>query len=77
MKTIKSFATLTVALVSSLAGCGGGLSTQEAYEVCGALEGDNPAITEEAFAECVACHENCEDCVAQGTSPETFVCPDD
>lgn len=57
--------------------CGGGLSTQEAYEICESEQSRNPAIDEVAFAACVACYEDCSDCIVQNTAPATFACPDD
>ena len=60
-----------------LAGCSSHSSTQEATADCQALAKTNPTIEGAVFKACVACFENCSDCRQQGTSPETFKCPDD
>jgi hypothetical protein len=57
--------------------CGNGLSTQEAYAICESEQSRNPAIDDAAFAACVACYEDCSDCIVQSTAPATFACPDD
>lgn len=64
---------VTTGLFASLAGCSGGLTTQEAYETCKELQ--KSVGDESTFDECVACFENCSDCVPAGTSPETYKCP--
>ena len=61
------------------AGCQDHYSTQDAYAVCEDLTDRNPATNSpESFSDCVACYESCgEDCAQAGTSPETYVCPDE
>lgn len=69
---------LAVAAITSF-GCEDHFSTQEAYAACQALTDRNPATNPiEAFDDCVACYESCGgDCAQAGTSPETYVCPDE
>ncbi|MFO0611848.1 MAG: hypothetical protein U0414_04620 [Polyangiaceae bacterium] len=62
-------------LVAALGGCSGGLTTQEAYEACEELQ--KTVGDDSTFDDCVACFENCSDCVPSGTSPVTYHCPDD
>ena len=64
-----------IAALACIAACGG-YSTQEAYDRCEEERTVKPTVTDEAFAQCVACYEDCgNDCVAQGTSPESYLCP--
>jgi hypothetical protein len=66
-----------IVVLSALAGCGGGYSTQEAYARCEEERTVKVTMTDESFAECVACYENCgSDCEAAGASPETYSCPE-
>lgn len=62
-----------LALVSTAFACGGHLTTQEAYEVCGELGKDTP-LSDESVVACVACYERCDDCTYDGGE---FICPDD
>lgn len=66
-------ATLFIALTSAAVGCGGHLTTQEAYEVCGELGKDTP-LSDESLVACVACYERCDDC---NYDAGVFLCPDD
>ncbi|MFO0554391.1 MAG: hypothetical protein U0271_38775 [Polyangiaceae bacterium] len=60
---------------AALSACEDHYTTQEAYSLCEDLQGSSPTLD---FDDCVDCHERCgADCEAQGTSPETFACPDD
>ena len=60
-----------------LTGCGDGLTTQEAVDVCDIEAENKPAVTAEAYDACIACFEACGDeCKAQSTSPETYACED-
>ncbi len=70
---------ITALLAAGVTGCQDHFSTQEAYEVCTSLTEQNPSgVGEGTFADCVACYETCGgDCEQAGTSPETFVCPDE
>ncbi len=74
MKTAFFLVALSTA---ALWGCSSHSSTQEATADCQGLAKTNPAIDGDVFKACVACFENCIDCRQQGTSPETFKCPDD
>jgi hypothetical protein len=62
-----------------IAACGSRYTTQEAYDACDALlDRIDTAESEETFAECVACFEDCgEECEQTEVSPATFACPDD
>jgi len=59
--------------------CESHYSTQEAYAVCQDLVDRNPATNAPGgFDDCVGCYEMCGDeCNQAGTSPETYVCPDE
>ena len=60
-----------------LVGCGSHYSTQEAYDICHKTSSLSPAATDEAFAQCVACYEECgAECKQTGTLPLTFECPE-
>jgi hypothetical protein len=78
---ISKFLGLTaLALAASLTtACQDHFSTQEAYAICQDLTERNPATNPpEAFDDCVACYESCGgDCTQAGTSPESYVCPDE
>lgn len=63
---------IVVASVGAAGGCATGLTTQEAYEACEELES---AASDASFDACVACFEDCSDCEAVGTTPETYRCP--
>jgi hypothetical protein len=62
-----------------MVGCEDRYSTQEAYEFCTDLQEQNSSsASPESFADCVDCHESCGGaCTLQGTTPETYVCPDE
>jgi hypothetical protein len=63
--------------LSALAACSGGLSTQEAAAECEIERKNKQTVTAEAYQACIGCYELCgSDCKAQGTNPETYVCPD-
>jgi hypothetical protein len=65
-----------VLLLSSAMGCGGGYSTQEADARCKQERTNKPTLTDESFAQCVACFEDCgADCEAAGSTPEQYACP--
>jgi hypothetical protein len=77
---IKYFA-LTVALVALpaiTAGCGGGLSTEDAQAECDDLSQRLASCFDDAVnAECVSCFEDCGvDCDVSDACPATFACPD-
>jgi hypothetical protein len=73
---IKVLASLPLIAAALLAGCGNHLSTQEANVECQQERERKPDLTDDDFAECVACFEECGNtCEAQGTSPETYACP--
>ena len=60
-------------------GCTEHYTTQEAYSTCEELAGiDAPTDSETAFADCVACHEDCGTaCVFDADLPATYSCPDE
>ncbi len=71
---------LTVLVLVGLltAACDDHFSTQEAYAACEDLEERNPGNPSSSFDDCVACYETCGgECMQAGTSPETYVCPDE
>lgn len=68
---------LPFAIALLVGACGNGLSTQEAYEICESEQSRNPSIDDVSFADCVACYEDCGDCIVQDTAPATFACPDE
>jgi hypothetical protein len=72
-------AIIAIALTSALlvAGCGGGYSTQEANEICKEEQSRQGAVDEETLKLCIVCFEACTNCVLQGTSPETYTCPEE
>lgn len=60
-----------------LAGCDGGLSTQEAIVRCDQERTSKATVTDESYQECLTCYEECgDDCKALDTSPETYTCED-
>jgi hypothetical protein len=62
--------------VVALAGCDGGLSTQEAIERCKIEQMNSTTVTPESVTSCVACYEQCGDqCKALGKTPEEYACP--
>lgn len=70
----KALATLLATGAAAIAiGCGG-YTTQEAYEVCKDIQG-SVVVDDETLKACVACFENCDDCIVKGSSPATFYCP--
>lgn len=63
-------------------GCGNGLSTEEAAEVCdeqlAGASGSAQCDQEDFRNDCIACFEACDSCAAVFTAcPPTFSCPDD
>ena len=52
--------------------CGDHYTTQEAYAVCEELKALTTTMSDQDFAECVACHEDCGD---ECETPE-FTCPE-
>ena len=65
----------TLGITACLAACGG-YSTQEAYARCEQERSTKQTVDDDAFKQCVACHEDCGlDCEAAGTSPEQYACP--
>ncbi|WP_438024856.1 hypothetical protein [Sorangium sp. So ce233] len=67
--------TALLSLVALAAGCGG-LSTEESQQRCDQLRDAVPfCSTEESYAACVSCHEECgDDCAASTACPQTFSC---
>ena len=60
-----------------LASCGQ-FSTQEAAERCDIERANKPTVTDEVYQACIACFEDCgNDCVAAGTTPETYRCSEE
>jgi hypothetical protein len=61
----------------TLGGCARHYSTQEAYDICRTSDARSPGATDESFAQCVACCEECgADCAPAGSMPLSYVCPD-
>jgi len=59
-----------------MVGCGDHFSTQDAYAACESLLARVTTTTDEVFADCVACHEDCgSECEQGGSTPPTFTCP--
>lgn len=81
MRFIPLSAALLLALTSVIvsSGCQDHFTTQEAVATCTELTERNPATNPPtSFDDCVACYESCgQDCAQAGTSPETYVCPDE
>lgn len=79
-RRVRSLAAALVASLvvgSPLAGCGGGYSTQEAYDRCEQERKVKITVTDASFTECVACYEDCgNDCTGTGTTPEHYRCPE-
>jgi hypothetical protein len=73
------YAIIATALASTLlvAGCGGGYSTQEANEICEEEQERKGVVDEETLKLCIVCFETCTDCIQQGTTPETYACPNE
>lgn len=71
----------TLALLTTLftGGCAEHFTTQEAYSTCEQLaDAGAPIDTEEAFANCVSCYEDCGNaCVLEASTPAVYACPDD
>ncbi|WP_437732651.1 hypothetical protein [Sorangium sp. So ce1335] len=67
--------TALLSLVALAAGCGG-LSTEESQQRCDRLRDLVPMCsTEQSYAACVSCHEECgDDCEALTSCPQTFAC---
>lgn len=74
------FAAAFLVIASTVAaGCGSGLSVEDATQRCdqektakGSLFGT------ETYNECIACYEKCGDsCASVATSPPTYTCPDE
>ncbi len=64
-------------LAATAVGCGGHASTQEANARCRDEQRTKNTVTDEAFAQCVACFEDCgDDCQAMGETPERYACPE-
>jgi len=68
---------LLLSLLTLAAGCTDHFTTQEAYTQCEEIIERVATTTDDAFAACVACYEDCgEDCEQSGASPPEFTCPD-
>jgi hypothetical protein len=64
-------------LGSTLAGCGGGYSSDEAKQVCD-LEASKPCSDANTTDQCVSCFEECgRDCVVLESCPVQYACPTD
>lgn len=70
---------LLLGALGAASGCTDHLTTQEAYSTCEELATiDAPTDPEAAFADCVACHEDCGGaCVFDSSAPSPYSCPDD
>ncbi|MBW2528326.1 MAG: hypothetical protein JRI23_29390 [Deltaproteobacteria bacterium] len=69
---------LTIGLLPLLVACGSHYSTQEAYAACEDVRERVATTPDDAFATCVACHEDCGDECEQVTAEEGFfACPED
>lgn len=74
-RALAALAGLSALVVASA--CGDGYSTQDAYERCQQERHVKATVTDAAFTECVACHEDCGlECRAAGSSPERYSCPE-
>ncbi len=79
MTTTKILGTLAVLATLLTSGCAEHFTTQEAYSTCEQLaDAGAPIDSEEAFANCVSCYEDCGNaCVLEASTPAVYACPDD
>lgn len=70
---------LCLALSAAAIGCGSGLSTEDATLRCDQERAAKTAcFTDEAYAQCVSCHENCGDsCAVLESCPVQYACSGD
>ncbi len=75
--SVRSLAVVgATALALLLNACGSGMTTEEAESECGRIRDTQPAcIDDNAYAQCVSCHEECgRECTALESCPESFTC---
>jgi len=75
VQRVLGFATLMTLLAAGL-GCGSGYSSEKATQRCDQeQESKSLCMTEAAYAECIACFEECgAACEPQATCAETYAC---